>query len=100
MKKKVAEESEKIRKARDKIKKRLDSIEKNITVDALKKKNEEIHTWISRHASGRISLKEKNISLFDENQNTASLSKYVCTMLKKLQDMRIAVDLKKKNIIK
>jgi hypothetical protein len=53
-KKHIAEESPKTRKAREKLKRQLDAF--------------------ARHASHRVALKSKSISLFDENQNAAGLS--------------------------
>lgn len=73
----IAEESPKTRKAREKLKKQFDAFEKKITPQALEKKAIEIQRWIARHASGRIALKTKSISLFDENQNAAGLSQRV-----------------------
>jgi hypothetical protein len=79
-KKKLAEESLKTRKAREKIRKQLEDVEKKMTPQALEKKTIEIHRWIARHAPHRIVLKNKNISLFDENQNTARLSTRVSAL--------------------
>ena len=76
-KKVIAEESAKTRKAREKLKKQLAAFEKKITPQALQKKTIEIHRWIERHASNRIALKSKSISLFDENQNAAKLSQKI-----------------------
>ena len=76
-KKIIAEESPKTRKAREKLKKQLDAFEKKITPQALEKKAIEIQRWIARHASHRVALKTKSISLFDENQNAAGLSQRV-----------------------
>jgi hypothetical protein len=76
-KKAIAEESMRTRKAREKMKKQLECFEKNITPQALQKKTIEIQRWISRHALHRIILKNKSISMFDENQNTATLSRRV-----------------------
>jgi hypothetical protein len=76
-KKNIAEESSKTRKAREKLKKQLDAFEKKITPQALEKKTIEIHRWIARHASHRVVLRSKDISLFDENQNTAKISERV-----------------------
>jgi hypothetical protein len=70
----IAEESEKTKKARQKLKKRLMELERKVTVQALERKNMEIHRWIARHAPQRIVLRSKNISLFDENKNTAEIS--------------------------
>ncbi len=75
--KKIAEESHKTRKAREKLKKQFDAFEKKITPQALEKKAIEIQRWIARHASSRVALKTKSISLFDENQNAACLSQRV-----------------------
>ena len=83
--KKIAEESEKTKKAREKIRKQLEETEKKITKEALKEKSLEIHRWIARHAHHRVILKNKNISLFDENQNTAKVSRFVSGALNKLQ---------------
>ena len=76
-KKMIAEESAKTRKAREKLKRQLDALEKKVTPQALEKKAIEIQRWIARHASNRVALKTKSISLFDENQNAAELSQRV-----------------------
>ncbi len=76
-KKLIAEESQKTRKAREKLKRQLDALEKKVTPQALEKKAIEIQRWIARHASNRVALKGKSISLFDENQNAAELSQRV-----------------------
>ncbi len=76
-KKEIIHESEKIKKAREKLKRRLSNFEKHITPDNLKKKIIEIHDRIARHAPDRVVLKNKNISLFDNNQNAADLSNKV-----------------------
>jgi hypothetical protein len=73
-KKHIAEESPKTRKAREKLKRQLDAFDKKVTPQALEKKAIEIQRWIARHASHRVALKSKSISLFDENQNAAGLS--------------------------
>lgn len=85
-KKFIVEESDKTRKAREKLKKHLDSIEKKITTQALKKQTIEIHRWIARHASDRVVLKDKEISLFDENQNAAKLSHRVSKLAEQLKN--------------
>lgn len=76
-KKLIAEESLKTRKAREKLKRQLEVLEKKVTPQALERKAIEIQRWIARHASNRVALKNKSISLFDENQNTAGLSQRV-----------------------
>lgn len=77
LEKKIAEESEKTKKAREKLRKRLLELEKKVTTQALERKNMEIHRWIARHAPQRIVLRSKNISLFDENKNTAEISQRI-----------------------
>lgn len=83
---KIVDESAKIKKSRNKLIKQLKKIDQLITQEALNKKALEIHNWIARHANYRIILKSKNISLFDENKNTAKLSKYVLETLNKLEN--------------
>lgn len=72
-----AEESSKTKKTREKLRKHLQEMDQNVTPQALKQKSLEIHRWISRHASHRVILKSKAISLFDENQNTAGFSQKI-----------------------
>jgi hypothetical protein len=82
----AAEESAKTRKAREKLKKQIDLFEKKITPQALEKKSIEIHRWIARHAHDRVVLKEKEISLFDENQNAAKLSDRLSSIVQQLRE--------------
>jgi hypothetical protein len=82
----IAKESEKTEKARIKLKKKLEKIDRQVTQDGLKKKVQEIHHWISRHSSNRIVLRDKNISLFDENQNTAKYSLRIASILDNLKN--------------
>ena len=77
LEKKWAEESAKTQKAREKLKRQFEVLDKKITPQALERQAIEIHRWIARHASSRITLKNKSISLFDENQNTAALSQRI-----------------------
>ncbi|NGX59161.1 MAG: hypothetical protein KR126chlam3_00308 [Chlamydiae bacterium] len=84
-KKQLAEESLKTKKARDKLKKRLEAMDAEITKEAIDRKSIEIHRWISRHADRRITLREKTISLFDENQNAALVSQKVSKLAEKIQ---------------
>ncbi len=83
---KHARESLQTKKAREKLKKQLEDIEKKITPEALKEKSQEIHRWIARHAHTRVTLKSKNIYLFDENQNAATISKRVSMIAQNLKD--------------
>ena len=81
---KSAEESPKTKKMREKLRKRLEEMERELTPQALKRTTFEIQRWIDRHASERVTLKSK-ISLFDGNQNSATLSQKVAAVMKKLQ---------------
>ena len=74
MKDDLAEETDKTVRARNKLKKRLGMLDKKVTEEALGKKADEIQRWISKHASNRVVLKEKSISLFDGNKNAAKMS--------------------------
>jgi hypothetical protein len=84
-KKAIAEESLKTRRAREKLKKQLEVLEKKLTSQALEKKTIEIHRWIARHAPHRVTLRSKTISLFDENQNAAKLSRKVAVIAERLR---------------
>ncbi len=89
--KRLAPESVKTRKAREKLQKHWDDIEKKITPESLKEKTDEIHRWIARHAQYRVPLKEKKISLFDENQNAARISQRVTLIAQKLQEEMLQI---------
>lgn len=84
-KKSIAEESLKTKKAREKLKRRLEMMDAQFTKEALEKKAIEIHRWISRHADRRIALREKSISLFDENQNAAEVSHKITKLAEKFK---------------
>lgn len=83
-KKLLAEESHKTKRAREKLEKRLKTMDAKLTKEALEKKAVEIQHWISRHSNSRVSLKNKSISLFDENQNAAEISLRVAKIAEKL----------------
>ena len=84
-KKPTVEESVKTRKTREKLRKRLDALEKKITPQALKEKVIEIHRWIALNAGHRVLLRTKEISLFDENQNTADVSRKIAGVADQIQ---------------
>jgi hypothetical protein len=84
-KKAPVEESVKTRKTREKLRKRLDALEKKITPQALKEKVIEIHRWIALNAGHRVLLRTKEISLFDENQNTADVSRKITGIADQIQ---------------
>lgn len=85
-KKEIVEESLKTKKAREKLKKRLDMLDQKITPHALKEKSMEMHLWIARRAEKRVVLKEKSISLFDENQNAAELSQKISKIVEQIKN--------------
>ncbi len=85
MAKKLAEESSKTKKTREKLRRRLEEMDQGITPHALKQKSSEIQRWITRHAASRTPLKKKSISLFDENQNAASISQKVTAVVAALK---------------
>lgn len=80
----VVGESEKTKKARRKLHARMEKMQQKVTKEALKEKTQEIARWIARHASDRVSV-DKDISLFDQNQNPALPSKGVLKLQEELQ---------------
>jgi hypothetical protein len=82
----IAEESSKTKKARRKLKERLVELEKSVTPEALEKKSQEVHRRIARHASDRVSV-EKDISLFDGNQNPAKPSRAIAKLAEELSEV-------------
>lgn len=84
--KELAKESLKTQRAREKLRKRLSEMDTKFTKEALHQKTVEIHRWISKHADSRIPLKEKSISLFDENQNAVDTSIRIAKIAKRLQE--------------
>lgn len=85
----LAEESPKTKKAREKLKQQLIRTEKKLTPQALEKKSQEISQWIERHSSDRLSV-QKDISLFDQNRNSAKMSRNIEKLAEEL-----AIDLQK-----
>ena len=83
--KEIAKESFKTQRAREKLQKRLEMMDSQITKEAMEKKTSEIHRWISRHADRTVSLKDKTISLFDENQNAAVISVKIAKIAEQIQ---------------
>lgn len=80
-----AKESKQVEKARKKLKMQLQEENKLVTEAALKRVSHDIKIWISRHAQDRVQLKQKEISLFDENQHSEKIhSKFVKHLLKEL----------------
>jgi hypothetical protein len=81
-----ANESSHIVKAREKLKNQLERKDKLLTQQALERIRKTMHSWIARHASERISLKSKDIKLFDENRHPAKIeNKFILNKLKSLK---------------
>ena len=85
-KEKIVEESVKTKRAREKLQKRIDVLDKKMTAQALEKKTAEIHRWIAVNAASRVVLQNKTISLFDENQNSAHVSRKVEGLVDQLRE--------------
>ena len=81
----IAEESIKTKRAREKLKKQLAAIDKKMKGQTPEKKLVEIHRWISRHADDRVVLRNKSISLFDENENAALISQKITKLAEQVK---------------
>ncbi len=82
--KKIAPESLKTKRAREKLRKQWEAQDLLITKPALMDTIDKIHKWIASNASDRVLLRKKDIRLFDQNQNAASLSLKVERFAKEL----------------
>lgn len=81
-----AKESVQIQKARKKIKQQIASADKKINEGALLAMSKTIRLQISRHASERINLKEKIVTLFDENRHPApTQNKFISKLAKQIK---------------
>ena len=88
--KRIAIESSKTKKAREKLREQWAKQDLLITASALADTIEKIHQWIASNSTHRIVLKNKEIRLFDQNQNAASLSRKVQQIAQKIsQDSHI-----------
>ena len=83
--KRIAPESVKTKRAREKLQKQWEEQDLLITETALADTVDKIHKWIAANATHRVSLREKDIRLFDQNQNAAALSRKVTLFATKLQ---------------
>lgn len=83
-KKMFAPESEKIRKVREKLLQQWAKQDSQITAQALSQTIEKIHQWISSNSMDRVPLKNKEIKLFDQNQNAASLSRKIQSIAERI----------------
>ena len=87
----LAKESPKTQRAREKIRKQWEEQDLLITESALADTVDKIHKWIAANAVNRVRLKEKDIRLFDQNQNAAALSQKVQLFAKRLYEDMEAV---------
>jgi len=85
-----AKESRQIQKARQKIKKQLAAAEKRINPEALDSMSRLIQRQIARHSSERIDLKNRQITLFDENEHPAKTeSRFISILMKQIKQEKI-----------
>ncbi len=90
--KRIAPESIKTKRAREKLRKQWAKQDLLITETALADTVDKIHKWIASNSMHRVCLKEKDIRLFDQNQNAAALSRKIEQFAKKLsEDMEAIV---------
>lgn len=82
----VAAESAKTKKAREKIQKKWEERDQLITKEALAKTAGKIRDWIAIHHAERVSLKGKEMCLFNQNRDAAILSKRVQQIAEKLKN--------------
>ena len=82
--KKLAKGSNRTKRARQKPEEKRAKQEAKITDAAIDDTIEKIHKWIAMHSMGRVILKDKEIHLFDQNQNAALLSKKVQKIIQKI----------------
>jgi hypothetical protein len=82
----IAPESIKTKRAREKLRKQWNDQDLLITESALADTVDKIHKWIAANAVNRVRLKEKDIRLFDQNQNAAVLSQKVQQFAKRLYE--------------
>ena len=85
----MAEESEQVKRARRKLKRKMEEEDREITPEALERVVEEIYLWISKHSGERLSLKDQNISLFDENQHVSKISNRSIARLREMINREI-----------
>lgn len=81
----LAPESLKTRRAREKLLKQWENERGRFTVQAIEEAVDKIHKWIADNAKNRVPIKEKNIKLFNQNQNAAAISKKVQAIANKLK---------------
>lgn len=83
-----AKESRQVQKARRKLKHQIAEENKHMTPKALQKMRRVIEYWISRHYQDRVTLKNKEISVFDENKHPAKIhSKFITNLMKNIKQL-------------
>ncbi len=88
-KKRIAPESIKTKRAREKLRKQWEEQDLLITETALADTIDKIHKWIAANATQRVPLREKDICLFDQNQNAAALSRKVQQFAQKIREQSL-----------
>jgi hypothetical protein len=81
----IAPESSKTKRAREKLLKTWEEEKNQITPQAIRETVDKIHKWIADNARHRVPIREKNIRLFNQNQNAAAISKRVQGFAEKLK---------------
>jgi len=85
--KKIALESIKTKKTREKLKEQWEQESLLITKSSLAATIEKIHDWIALNAGHRVVLRDKEIRLFDQNQNAASSSRKIQEVARKISEI-------------
>ena len=96
-----AAESLQVQKARKKLEKKMISEQKQLNIAAIEQMKRAIQIWITRHQTDRVSLQQKTVELFDENQHSAKTkSKYISHLLHKLRKEAITTPKKPLKLLK
>ena len=91
--KNAAVESHAVKRARKKLEKQFEEERKSFTPEALQGVMEKMKMWINRHASERVSLKDKAIRLFDENQSVADITGPIANLREQIKhDMQVTAE--------
>ena len=81
----LAQDSSKVRKFRQKLEKFYSDQDKKITQTAKQRMISKIELWISDNVKDRIPVQKKGCSLFDDNTNSAPISRSAEKIRKKIQ---------------
>lgn len=90
-KRRIAPESSRTKRAREKLRQQWTETDSMITEAALADTVAKIHHWIAANAAHRVSLRNKEICLFDQNQNAAALSRKVQQIAQKISSTQFQV---------